>query len=64
MVAGVDHPKPGVTMNEFATVRYDAALIPDPEFNLDGSGEGELRRQRDRPGRAVDSLLRIVEVGS
>ena len=63
VLSGYTKPKPGVTHNEFATVRYNAAFAPDPEFNLDGSGRVDFGTSAIAQDVAVDSNLRIVQVG-
>jgi uncharacterized delta-60 repeat protein len=63
VLSGNSKPHPGVTHNEFATVRYNAALVPDPEFNTDGSGRVDFGTSAIAQDVAVDSLLRIIQVG-
>jgi len=63
VLSGWSKPNPGVTHNEFATVRYNAAFAPDPEFNLDGSARVDFGTNAIAQDVAVDSLLRIVQVG-
>ena len=63
VLSGYTKPKPGVTHNEFATVRYNAGLRPRPEFNLDGSGRVDFGTSAIAQDVAVDSNLRIVQVG-
>jgi uncharacterized delta-60 repeat protein len=63
VLSGFTKPKPGVTHNEFATVRYNAAFAPDPEFNLDGSGRVDFGTNAVAQDVAVDSNLKIIQVG-
>ncbi len=62
-MSGSTKPQPGVTHNEFATARYDAALLPDPEFNVDGTSRVDFGDSAVAQDVAIDSHLRIVQVG-
>lgn len=64
VLTGFTKPHPGVTHNEFATARYDSALIPDPEFDLDGRARVDFGEGAFADDVAIDSSLRIVQVGS
>ena len=64
VLTGYTKPQPGVTHNHFATVRYDSALIPDPEFNATGKASVDFGTGAVAKGVAIDSLLRIVQVGT
>ncbi|MEO8687201.1 MAG: hypothetical protein ABI611_03150 [Solirubrobacteraceae bacterium] len=63
VVSGSTRPQPGVTHNEFATARYDAALLPDPEFNVDGTSRVDFGDSAVAQDVAIDSHLKIVQVG-
>ena len=56
-------PDPQTAQQEFATVRYDNALLPDPEWNADGSSRVNFAAPALAQDVAVDSLLRTVAVG-
>ena len=64
VLTGFTRPHPGVTYNHFATVRYNAALVPDPEFNGTGRASVDFGTGAVASGVAIDSLLRIVQVGT
>jgi uncharacterized delta-60 repeat protein len=63
VLTGFTFTKPGIPRREFATVRYDNALQPDPEFNGDGSSRVNFGTDAIAQDVAVDSHLRIVQVG-
>ena len=63
VLSGFSKPNPGVTHNEFAAVRLDSILQPDPSFNGTGAARVDFGTGAVATDVAVDSLFRIVQVG-
>ena len=63
VLSGFSKPNPGVTHNEFAAVRLDSILQPDPSFNGTGAARVDFGTGAVANDVAVDSLFRIVQVG-
>ncbi len=63
VLSGFSKPNPGVTHNEFAAVRLDSILQPDPSFNGTGAARVDFGTGAVAKDVAVDSLFRIVQVG-
>ena len=64
VLTGFTRTHPGVTYNHFATVSLQrGAPVPDPEFNGTGRASVDFGTGAVASGVAIDSLLRIVQVG-